>query len=418
MTSAPTIQDRARAAREAAATLAATPTERKNAFLNELADALTDATDAILAANQDDLNNADAADIDHAKRKRLVLDAAGIARTAEGLRTIAALPDPVGRITQDATRPNGLRVQRVRCPIGVIAMIYEARPAVTIDAFALCLKSGNAAILKGGKEADRSNAELARIAERTLEQHNLPTASLVQMTATSRDDLKQLLALNDHIDLVIPRGGEPLIRFVAEHSSIPTVQHYHGVCHTFVHRSADPDVAIDIIMNAKTSAPATCNTLECVLIDEPILDRLAPRLAQRCASAGVEIRADEAVRVHAPSAIIAAPDDFGREFLDLILAAAVVANTDAAIRHIERFGSRHTDAIVTNDPEAANVFTSRVQSSCVLVNASTRFNDGFELGLGAEIGISTQRVHAFGPMGLEELTVQRYIVRGDGQIRA
>jgi glutamate-5-semialdehyde dehydrogenase len=304
-------------------------------------------------------------------------------------------------------------VRRVRCPIGVIAMIYEARPAVTIDAFALCFKAGNAAILKGGKEADEANQALAGLAHESLAAHGLPAEALVAMTARSRDDLRRLLGMNEWIDLVIPRGGESLIRFVASESTIPTVQHYHGVCHAYVHAAADLERAVAVCVNAKASAPATCNALECVLVDRAVADRFVPMLAAACADAGIEVRGDEAVRAAAPGVTAAGEADYGREFLDLILATRVVDGIDEAIAHIERYGSSHTDAILTRDDEAAEAFTRRVQSSCVLVNASTRFNDGFELGLGAEIGISTQRVHAFGPMGLEELTVQRYVAGGD-----
>jgi len=411
------IEDAARSAREASRTLAALSTDAKDALLLTLAESVERETPSLVEANRRDLARAEEAGLPDAKKKRLVMDERVLGRMVAGLRDVAALPDPVGRITSESRRPNGLLVRRVRCPIGVIAMIYEARPAVTIDAFALCFKSGNAAILKGGKEADESNAALAGLARRCLRAHDLPEDALVQMTASTREDLKAILALDDAIDLVIPRGGEPLIRFVAEHSSIPTVQHYHGVCHLYVHESADLDQALELVMSAKTSGPATCNALECVLIDAPIADRFIPAVAERCEKEGVELRGDQRVCDAAASATPATADDFGREFLDLILAARVVEGIDEAIAHIARYASRHTDAIAAASPDAIDRFTRDVQSSCVLVNASTRFNDGFELGLGAEIGISTQRVHAFGPMGLEELTVQRFVVEGQGQTR-
>jgi glutamate-5-semialdehyde dehydrogenase len=326
----------------------------------------------------------------------------------------------VGEVTRASTTQAGLRVERVRCPIGVIAMIYEARPGVTIDAFALCFKSGNACLLKGGREARRSNALLADLARQALRSAGAPADAMAAVTTSDRDELARMLTLTADIDLVIPRGGEALIRFVHEHSRIPTVQHFHGVCHVFVDSAADLAMALDIVATGKTSAPATCNATECVLVHEAVAAMFLPRLAARAEADGFELRGDErAMRVllGSKAARPAGPRDFGHEFLDLVLAVRVVDSLDDAIVHIHRYGSSHTDAIVTAAAATAEDFCRRVQSSCVLVNASTRFNDGYQLGLGAEIGISTQRVHAFGPMGLEELTVQRFVVRGDGQTR-
>jgi glutamate-5-semialdehyde dehydrogenase len=412
-----TITDAARAARDASRTLASLPTVKKNDLLHALARAIERDKAMLVEANERDLARARETGLEEPKIRRLVMNEKVVDRMVEGLRAVAALRDPVGQITSETHRPNGLLVRRLRCPIGVIAMIYEARPAVTIDAFALCFKSGNAAILKGGREADASNAALAEIARRCLDAHDLPADALVQMTSSSREDLKELLTLDHLIDLVIPRGGESLIRFVAETSRIPTVQHYHGVCHCFVHRSADIDEAVRIIMNAKTSAPATCNALECALIDAPVARACAEKLGVESEKRGVELRGDGRFCDLVRTATRAAEDDWGREFLDLILAVRVVDDIDGAIAHISTYGSAHTDAICATDHAALSRFTREVLSSCVLTNASTRFNDGFELGLGAEIGISTQRVHAFGPMGLEELTVQRFTVEGDGQVR-
>jgi glutamate-5-semialdehyde dehydrogenase len=411
------LEARVQRVRECWPTLRALETSRKNALLCELADRVAATTDEILNANKSDIQRARATGLPAAKIRRLELTEDSLRRLADGVRAIAALEDPVGRVTSSNQRPNGLRVERIRCPIGVIAMIYEARPAVTIDAFALCFKSGNAVILKSGREADTSNVALAAIVQECLRDHDLPQDAILQLTATSRDAIKDLLQMDDHIDLVIPRGGESLIRFVAENSRIPTVQHFHGVCHTYIDASADISSATEICVTAKTSAPATCNALECVLVHKNIAAKILPPLVDAMKNAGVEVRADEAARLYASTATPASDDDYGREFLDLIVAIRIVDDMDAAIEHIETHGSAHTDAIVCDDNAAAAEFTRRVQSSCVLVNASTRFNDGFELGLGAEIGISTQRVHAFGPMGLEELTVQRYIVHGDGQTR-
>ncbi len=412
-----TIEERARAAREAAATLASLSTDRKNALLEALARRLDESRSGVLKANEADLTRAENAGLSEAKRRRLVLDDVGIDRIVAGLRELVELPDPIGSVRSKLRRPNGLLVKRVRCPIGVIAMIYEARPGVTVDAFALCFKAGNAVILKGGKEADESNAVLAEIVREALRESDLPQDALVQMTATDREDIRSMLQLDQSIDLVIPRGGESLIRFVREESRIPTVQHDKGVCHLYVHEAADLDKALALSINGKTSAPATCNALECVLVDQAIAEAFAPRLLEACREAGVELRADESLRNRIPDAIAATAEDFGEEFLDLILATKEVGGMDEAIAHIQEFGSRHTDAIATADEGVATEFARRVQSSCVLVNASTRFNDGHELGLGAEIGISTQRVHAFGPMGLEELTVSRFVVEGEGQIR-
>jgi len=409
------IQTQTAAARQASRTLASLDTHVKDAYLSTLANRIEMEHERILDANALDLEQS--ADLPSAKRQRLVLTDDAIRQMSAGLRAIAELPDPVGTVTSDTIRPNGLHVRRMRCPIGVVAMIYEARPAVTIDAFSLCFKAGNACILKGGKEADASNRALADIARSTLDTAALPPDALIQMTSTSREDIKEMLSLHDDIDLVIPRGGESLISFVNDNTRIPTVKHFHGICHIYAHSAADIDKAIPLITLAKTSAPATCNALECVLVDRTIADKLIPTLVRALIDASVEIRADEESRAHAANAEPATDADFGHEFLDNIIAMKVVGGIDEAIAHIRTHGSAHTDAILTEDTAAAERFTRDVQSSCVLINASTRFNDGFQLGLGAEIGISTQRVHAFGPMGLEELTVQRFVVEGDGQCR-
>jgi len=411
------IESKARDARAAAGRIATVSTEVKDACLLDLAGRLDEHVDSILAANALDMRDAESSGVGDAKLRRLKLTEESVHQIADGLRQVVSLPDPVGQVTRDQTVPSGLRVRKVRCPLGVIMMIYEARPSVTVDAFALCFKAGNACILKGGREARRSNEVLADLAAQSLEAHDLPRDALTLLTTSDRDAIKHLLTLEQYIDLVIPRGGEALIRFVHEHSRIPTVQHFHGVCHIFVDESADLDRAIEICVTAKTSAPATCNAVEAILIHQNIADAFVPKLVERFVQEGVEVRGGEPVRNHASQVVPATEDDWGKEFLDLIVAIAIVADLQAAVAHIQRYSSGHTDAILTRDPENARLFTERVQSSCTLVNASTRFNDGFQLGLGAEIGISTSKIHAYGPMGLEELTTQRYVVFGDGHAR-
>jgi glutamate-5-semialdehyde dehydrogenase len=411
------IEQLAADARQAAARVATLATQDKDAVLLDLAAALEQQVHAVLAANARDLESARAAGLPDAKLRRLALGEAAIRQMADGLRQVAALPDPVGRVTRDEQRPSGLRVRKVRCPLGVILMIYEARPNVTVDAFALCFKAGNACLLKGGREALHSNSLLAELARGALRCRRAPEAALALLTTSDRDEIRSLLALEQYIDLAIPRGGAELIRFVHEHARVPTVQHFHGVCHIFVEANADLDRALDVCATAKTSAPATCNAVEAILVDRAVAERFVPRLCDRYARAGVEVRGDAEVCRLAPGARPAAEDDWGREFLDLIVAVRVVAGLDDAIAHIRRHGSNHTDAILTADADAAERFVHEVQSSCALVNASTRFNDGYQLGLGAEIGVSTSKIHAYGPMGLEELTTQRYVVTGDYQTR-
>lgn len=407
----------ATAAREASRVLAATPTQTKNRVLRDFADELVAASDAILAANRSDMERARANGLAASKLKRLELSSTSIQQLATGLRQVADLPDPVGAVTSEKRVPSGLRVRRVRVPLGVVCMIYEARPGVTADAFALCFKSGNACLLKGGREAGDSGAVIATVARRVLRAHALPESAITLITSSDREELKSILRLDTLIDLVIPRGGEDLIRFVAEHSRIPTIQHFKGVCHVYVDKAADLDRAINVCVTAKTSAPATCNAAECYLIDRAIAAEFLPRLAGALADAGVEARGDEASRRIVPSLARAAADDFGREFLDLVAAISIVDGVRGAIEHINRYGSRHTEAILSRDAAAIDAFRAGVDASCVVANASTRFNDGFQLGLGAEIGISTTKLHAYGPMGLEELTTQRFEVDGDYQTR-
>lgn len=417
MTMANDIETMAAGAKKAAGQIATLPTDVKNNVLLDLAGRIEADRQQILEANRRDLEAAEQAGLGGAKLKRLSLSESGLDQMAAGLRQIAELPDPVGQITKQYRAPSGLEVRKVRCPLGVIMMIYEARPNVTIDAFALCFKAGNAAILKGGREAAHSNEQLANCARAALGAHGISGDGLNLINTSDRDAIKALLRLDEYIDLVIPRGGTELLRFVHEHSRIPTVQHFHGVCHIFVDETADIDKAVDICVTGKTSAPATCNAAECLLVHERIAAVFLPPLVDRLVKESVEVRGDRAVCDLCNSANPAGDDDWGREFLDLIIAVKVVADMDAAVAHINQHGSDHTDVILTRDTSNAESFTRRVQSSCTLVNASPRFNDGFQLGLGAEIGISTSRIHAYGPMGLEELTTQRYVVTGDWQSR-
>ncbi len=409
--------DMARKARDASSLVATLPAPTRNAVLLDLAASLESNAASVASANTDDVSAARAAALPDAKIRRLTLTAAAIHQMIAGLRQVADLPDPVGEVTADYRVPSGLQVRRVRCPLGVILMIYEARPNVTIDAFGLCFKSGNACILKGGREAARTNQALIDLARAALARNHAPIDAAALITSSDRDEMKALLQLHELIDLVIPRGGTDLIRFVHENSHIPIVQHFMGVCHIYVDAAADPARAIEICATAKTSAPSACNAVETILVHQAAAPNFIPQLVARMQKDGVEVRADAAARGLAPSASPAADDDFGREFLDLIVALKIVPNLDAAIDHIHRHGSNHTEAILSSDPAACRRFVEQVQSSCVLVNASTRFNDGFQLGLGAEIGISTSRIHAYGPMGLRELTSQRYVVHGDGQAR-
>lgn len=407
----------ARRAREASREVAALPRGVKDAVLLTLAGMLDRERGAIVTAAEADVAAARAVGYPEAKVRRLVLTEASVARLAEGVGQVAGLPDPVGAVVSSARVASGLEVRRERTPIGVVCMIYEARPGVTVDAFALCFKAGNACILKGGKEAARANGVLAGLVRGALGAHGCPADAAVILPALARDEVLTLLGQSESIDLVIPRGGHELVRFVGEHARVPTLAHAHGVCHIYVDEHADLAAALRICLTAKASAPSACNAVECVLVHRAVAGRFLPELARACAGAGVLVRADAEALPLCAGAVAAVPEDFGREFLDLELAVAVVEGLGSAVGHIHKYGSGHTDAIVTRDGPTAERFTSLVRSSCVLVNASTRFNDGYELGLGAEIGISTSRLHAYGPMGLEELTVSRFVVRGDGQTR-
>ena len=412
-----TIRAQALACRDAAQAVAALSTQAKNALLRAMADALDADAPTILAANAEDLRAAEAKGIAGAMLDRLKLDPARLAGIANAVREVATLPDPVGMVTRRETRPNGLSIERVRVPLGVIAMIYEARPNVTADAAALCLKAGNGVILRGGSEAVRSNVAIGGALKRALEAHGLAAAAITLVDDLRRETMLELLQLNDIVDLAIPRGGEGLIRFVAEHARVPVIKHYKGVCHLYVDAAADLDLALDLLLDGKVSRPGVCNALETLLVHADVADAFLPRAAAMLAERGVQLRADPRALARMPGAVPAHEDDWDAEFLDLILAVRVVDTLDDAIAHIRRHGSDHTELIATRDEAAAARFVHALRSAVVMVNASSRFSDGGELGLGAEIGISTTRLHAYGPMGAESLTIERFVVRGAGQTR-
>ena len=402
-------------ARTAADELATVNRGSKDRWLLLSADALLKYADAILAANARDLDAA--TDLSSAMQDRLKLTPARIHAAAEGLRQVAALPDPVGYVREGSVRPNGLQVQKVSVPLGVIFFLYESRPNVTVDAAALCVKSGNAVILRGGKEAIHTNTLLHGILAHELDRCRLPRDAAQLVPTLDREAVGQLLKLNQFIDLAIPRGGESLIRRVVAEATMPVLKHYLGNCHVYVDRAADLEMAERIVINAKCQRPGVCNAMESLLVHQDVAATFIPRVGASLTAHQVEVRGCEITRSYLPSAIPATEADFAAEFADLVLSMKVVPDTAAAIAHIRRYGSGHTDAIVTSDLRAAREFVQRVDSAAVVVNASTRFNDGFELGLGAEIGISTDKFHARGPCGLNELTTYKYVVFGDGQVR-
>ncbi len=403
--------------RDAAQALAALPTDAKDAMLRAMADALEADAAAILAANAGDLRAAGEKGVGAAMLDRLRLDDARLAGIASALREVADLPDPVGQVTRRETRPNGIAVERVRTPLGVVAMIYEARPNVTADAAALCLKAGNGVILRGGSEAIGSNTAIATALRRAIGAAGVPAAALTLVEDLRRETILELLQLTDIVDLAIPRGGEGLIRFVAEHARVPVIKHYKGVCHLFVDASADPGLALRLLVDGKVSRPSACNSLETLLVHADIAPDFLPRAAEALRARGVELRGDARARALVADMAEATDEDYAAEYLDLVIAVRVVDSLDEAIAHIRRFGSDHTEVIATRDAGSAERFVQALRSAVVMVNASSRFSDGGELGLGAEIGISTTRLHAYGPMGLEALTVERFVVRGDGQTR-
>jgi len=412
------IEDMAKDAKAAARLLRKIERDTKDAALRLMADRLLQRKKDIVRENKKDLALAEEKGLTSAMIDRLTLDDKTIRSMAEGLREIAVLSDPVGEVTGMWKRPNGLMVGRVRIPLGVIGFIYESRPNVTVDAASLCLKSGNAVILKGGSEAINSNLILEKILKESLEETGLPQNAIQVVPSTDRKAVRILLGLEDYVDIIIPRGGEGLIRFVAEHSRIPVLKHYKGVCHIYVDEFADMVTASDVCFNAKVQRPGVCNAMETMLVHDKIAGDFLPLIGKRLREAGVEIRGCPKTLSLIPQAVPAEEADWAAEFLDLILAVKIVSSMDEALDHIDKYGSDHTEAIITKDYERSMKFLREVDSSVVLVNASTRFNDGNQLGLGAEIGINTSKLHAFGPMGLEELTTTKFIVYGNGQVRS
>lgn len=411
------VRSLAMAAREAQVAIAAADAETRRALIKGMANALLAGQDGILAANAGDLAAAAAIGASKATLDRLALDSQRVQAMADALREVAAQVDPLGEVTRSEQRSNGLVVERQRIPLGLVAMIYEARPNVTAEAAALCLKAGNGVLLRGGSEAAASNAAIARCLHEALRASGLPEAAVSLVADTAREHVLELLQLSDLIDLAIPRGGESLIRFVAEHARVPVIKHYKGVCHLYVDRAADIDLALGLLVDGKTTRPGVCNALETLLVHRDIATAFLPRALAALRAHGVEVRGDDATRAFDASIAVATEDDYDAEFLDLVLAVRVVDGLQAALAHIARFGSDHTEVIATQDQATADAFVRGTRSSAVMVNASSRFNDGGQLGLGAEIGISTTRLHAYGPMGVQALTIERFVVRGDGQVR-
>ncbi len=401
----------------AARRLAGAETDRKNAALQAMARSLRRCQAEILTANRRDIEAGRAAGLNRALLDRLSLNESRIEAMAGGIEEVAALRDPVGATIAAWERPNGLKIRKIRVPIGVIAVIYEARPNVTADAAALCLKSSNAVILRGGREALHSNRAISDVMRASLEGAGLPADAILFVDTPEREAVRELVQLVGRVDLVIPRGGEGLIQAVTEMARVPVIKHYKGVCHVYVDEAADLEMALTIAENAKCQRPGVCNAMECLLVHQAVASRFLPRLAERLTSQGCRLKGDPAARAIVAAMEPATEADWSTEYLDLILNVRVVGSVDEAITHIERYGSHHSDAIVTENLETAERFTRGVDSAAVYVNASTRFTDGGEFGMGAEMGISTDKIHARGPMGLEELTSYKYVVWGNGQIR-
>lgn len=412
-----TVKEQALACRAAAQQVAELDGAARNALLLAMAAQLEQDEALVLAANAQDMEAAAARGTAPALLDRLRLDATRVAVMVAGVRHVAGLPDPVGQVTREDVRADGLRIQRVRVPLGVIAMIYEARPNVTADAAALCLKAGNGVILRGGSEAQHSNRAIAAALGRALQSCGIGAAAVSALEDLRRESIIELLQLTDIVDLAIPRGGEGLIRFAAEHARVPLIKHYKGVCHLFVDASADLELALRLLIDGKTTRPAVCNALETLLVHADIALQFLPAAAAALQARGVEVRACERSLAFFAGGKPASDEDYAAEFLDLVLAVRVVDDLDAAIAHIRSYGSDHTEVIATGEPAQAQRFIQSLRSAVIMVNASSRFSDGGEMGLGAEIGISTTRLHAYGPMGAESLTIERYVVSGTGQVR-
>jgi glutamate-5-semialdehyde dehydrogenase len=411
------IENIGRQARKAAVEIGKIDSGPKDRALRLMADSLEASCEALQKENETDLRLAREKGLSGAMMDRLTLTKSVIEGMADGLREVASLPDPVGETVRMWRRPNGLQVGRVRIPLGVIGIIYESRPNVTADASGLCLKSGNAVILRGGSEAIHSNIAITAVLQSVLRVTGLPVHAIQMIPVTEREAIQELLNLEASIDVIIPRGGEGLVRFVVENSKIPVIKHYKGICHIFVDESADLDMAERICINAKAQRPGVCNAMETLLVHQGVAQQFLPRIARSLEHRGVELRGCSRALKVLPHITAARPEDWGKEYLDLILSVRVVRDIDEAIQHIETHGSMHTESIITSSYERAQKFLRDVNSSCVCVNASTRFSDGQQLGLGAEVGISTTKLHAFGPMGLEALTTTKFVVQGNGQVR-
>ncbi len=411
------IEIKAKAGKGAAAVLASARSETKNEALKAIAAKLISGTKHILSENKKDISAGKDKGLSEAFIERLTLNEKRIKDMAEGLSIVAGLNDPVGSIMDQWKRPNGLHIKKVRVPIGLIGIIYESRPNVTVDAAALCLKAGNAVILKGGSDAINSNKALASVIQEGLGEAGLPDCSVSLIESTDRAAVKELLNQRKYIDCIIPRGGAGLIQTVVENSRIPVIETGVGNCHAYVEASADHDMAESIVINAKTQRPSVCNAIETLLVDEAVAEKFVPRIVKKLKDLGVEVRGCSKTMSLAPGVKPASEDDYFTEFLALILAVKVVSGIEEAVEHIAKYGSHHSETIITENKRKAAFFTSRLDSAAVYVNASTRFTDGFEFGFGSEIGISTQKLHARGPMGLAELTSYKYVIEGTGQIR-
>lgn len=412
------VEAKCRKAKEASAKLATLGTAVKNTALRNMADAFETHADEILEANSRDVESAKANGISGAMLKRLELNKQKIAQMADGVRQIAVLRDPVGETIEGYIRPNGMEVRKIRVPIGVIGIIYESRPNVTADAAALCLKAGNAVVLRGGSESINSNLAIARLISSAATSAGVPDGAVQIIETTDRAAARELMTMKKYLDCIIPRGGKGLIQTVVENSTIPVIEHGDGNCHVYVDDSADLAMAEEIVFNAKVQNPGVCNAMETLLVSERVAPAFLPKVCARLSKAGVELRGCEKTTAIVPGIKQAEETDWETEYLDLILAVRVVSGIDEAIAHIARYGSGHTDAIVTENYSSARRFTTEVDSAAVFVNVSTRFTDGYEFGKGAEMGISTQKLHARGPMGIEEITTYKYVVAGNGQLRS
>ena len=411
------VEELGKRAKAASRVLATAPTPAKNAALLTAADLLLERAAEIQGANEADLDAAGNAGMAAGPLDRLKLTDTRLAGMANGLRTVAGLADPVGEVLDGWTRPNGLEISRVRVPLGVVAIIYENRPNVTSDAAALCVKAGNAALLRGSSSALRSNVAIAQVLRDALAKHALPEDAVILVEDTAYETATEVMQMTQYVDCLIPRGGPSLIKSILDNAKVPVIIDGDGNCHVYVDASADLDEALNIVVNAKTQRPSVCNAAESLVVHADVADAFVPRIADVLHAQGVELVGDAESQRRSPHVGAAEPEDFGREFLDLKMSVSVAADLDAAIAHINHFGTGHTEAILTRDLEAARRFTHEVDAAAVVVNASTRFTDGEEFGFGAEIGISTQKLHARGPMGLRELTTYKYVVWGEGQVR-